>query len=105
MTDIDTQADIELHSGDGHVTVSVPLAGAVTGEWLRCYQQLALATKLPAATRLSAASFAGVPAATADERKRLARRRNRRQLQHLRDLRAHHHVHRQGRSARDGHRQ
>jgi hypothetical protein len=47
MTDIDPQADIELHSTDGHVTVSVPLAGAVTGEWLRCYQQLALATKMP----------------------------------------------------------
>ena len=51
MTDIDTQADIELHSADGHVTVSVPLAGAVTGEWLRCYQQLALATKMPAAVQ------------------------------------------------------
>jgi uncharacterized membrane protein len=51
MTDIDTQADIELHSSDGHVTVSVPLTGAVTGEWLRCYQQLALATKLPAAVQ------------------------------------------------------
>jgi hypothetical protein len=51
MTDIDTQADIELHSVDGHVTVSVPLAGAVTGEWLRCYQQLALATKMPAAVQ------------------------------------------------------
>ena len=49
MTDIDTQADIELHSVDGHVTVSVPLAGAVTGEWLRCYQQLALATEMSAA--------------------------------------------------------
>jgi hypothetical protein len=48
MTDIDPQADIELHSRDGHVTVSVPLAGPVTGEWLRCYQQLALATKMPA---------------------------------------------------------
>jgi hypothetical protein len=51
MTDIDTQADIELHSSDGQVTVSVPLTGAVTGEWLRCYQQLALATKLPAAVQ------------------------------------------------------
>jgi uncharacterized membrane protein len=51
MTDIDSQADIELHSSDGHVTVSVPLAGAVTGEWLRCYQQLALATKMPAAVQ------------------------------------------------------
>jgi hypothetical protein len=41
MTDIDPQADIELHSADEHVTVRVPLAGPVTGEWLRCYQQLA----------------------------------------------------------------
>ena len=48
MTDIDPQADIELHSAGEHVTVSVPLAGAVTGEWLRCYQKLALATKVPA---------------------------------------------------------
>src|SRR5271170_1135677 len=47
MTDIDPQADIELHSADGHVTVSVPLAGAVTGDWLRCYQKLALATEVP----------------------------------------------------------
>jgi uncharacterized membrane protein len=47
MTDIDPQADIELQPADGHVTVRVPLAGAVTGEWLRCYQQLALATKVP----------------------------------------------------------
>jgi hypothetical protein len=51
MTDIDPQADIELNSTDGHVTVSVPLAGTVTGEWLRCYQQLALATKMPAAVQ------------------------------------------------------
>ena len=47
MTDIDPQADIELQPADGHLTVRVPLAGAVTGEWLRCYQQLALATKVP----------------------------------------------------------
>ena len=47
MTDIDSRADIELHSADGHVTVRVPLAGAVTGEWLRCYQKLALATRVP----------------------------------------------------------
>lgn len=47
MTDIDPQADIELHSADEHVTVRVPLDGAVTGEWLRCYQELALATKVP----------------------------------------------------------
>jgi len=45
MTDIDPQADIELHSGAEHVTVRVPLAGTVTGEWLRCYRQLAQAAK------------------------------------------------------------
>ena len=47
MTDIDPRADLELHAADGHVTVSVPLAGAVTGDWLRCYQKLALATEVP----------------------------------------------------------
>jgi hypothetical protein len=47
MTDIDPQAEIELHPADEHLTVRVPLAGAVTGEWLRCYQKLALAAKLP----------------------------------------------------------
>src|SRR5271165_2654542 len=47
MTDIDPQADIEVHSADEHVTVRVPLAGAVTGEWLRCYQKLALAKEVP----------------------------------------------------------
>ncbi len=48
MTDIDPAADIELVSADGHVTVRVPLAGAVAGEWLGRYQQLALAAKVPA---------------------------------------------------------
>ncbi len=48
MTDIDPRADIELHSADEHVTVRVPLAGPVNGEWLRCYQELALAAKVPA---------------------------------------------------------
>jgi hypothetical protein len=48
MTDVDPGADIELRSADGHVTVGVPLAGAVTDEWLRSYQQLALAAKVPA---------------------------------------------------------
>jgi uncharacterized membrane protein len=47
MTDIDPQADIELYPADEHVTVRVPLAGPVTGEWLRYYQQLALAAKVP----------------------------------------------------------
>ncbi len=48
MTDIDPQADIELHTAGEHVTVRVPLGGPVTGEWLRYYQKLALATKVPA---------------------------------------------------------
>jgi len=48
MTDIDPQADVELHPAGEHVTVRVPLAGAVSGEWLSCYQKLALATKVPA---------------------------------------------------------
>ena len=48
MTDIDPQADIELRPADERVTVRVPLAGPVTGEWLQCYQQLALAAKVPA---------------------------------------------------------
>ena len=47
MTDIDPQADIEVHSADEHVTVRVPLASPVTGEWLRCYQKLALAKGVP----------------------------------------------------------
>jgi hypothetical protein len=51
MTDIDSRADIELHSADGHVTVRVPLAGQVTSEWLRCYQRLALASEVPAQAR------------------------------------------------------
>ena len=36
MTDIDPRQTWN-HAADGHVTVSVPLAGAVTGDWLRCY--------------------------------------------------------------------
>jgi hypothetical protein len=48
MTDIDPQADIELDPADEHVTVRVPLAGTVSGEWLRCYQRLAQAAKVPA---------------------------------------------------------
>jgi uncharacterized membrane protein len=46
MTDIDPRADIEVFSADEHVTVRVPLAGPVTGEWLRCYQKLALAREM-----------------------------------------------------------
>jgi hypothetical protein len=48
MTDIDPQADIEVRSADGRVMVRVPLAGPVTGEWLRCYQKLALASGMSA---------------------------------------------------------
>jgi hypothetical protein len=47
MTDIDPQADIELRPANEHVTVRIPLAGQVSGEWLRCYQELALATRVP----------------------------------------------------------
>ena len=45
---IDPEADIELRSAAGHVTVRIPLAGAVAGEWLACYRKLALAAKVPA---------------------------------------------------------
>jgi uncharacterized membrane protein len=47
MTDIDSKSDIELHTVDEHVIVRVPLAGPVSGEWLRCYQRLARATGVP----------------------------------------------------------
>jgi hypothetical protein len=51
MTDIDPQADIELHPANEHVTVRVPLAGQVSSEWLRCYQKLALASQVLAQAR------------------------------------------------------
>ena len=47
MTDIDPVSDIELHTINEHVVVRVPLAGPVTGEWLRRYQRLARATGVP----------------------------------------------------------
>src|SRR5262249_28698026 len=47
MTDIDPKSDIELHTVDEQVIVRVPLAGPVTGEWLRRYQRLARATGVP----------------------------------------------------------
>jgi uncharacterized membrane protein len=47
VTDIDPRADIEVHTTDEHVTVRVPLAGPVTGEWAGCYQRLARATGVP----------------------------------------------------------
>jgi hypothetical protein len=43
MTDIDPRADIEVHPAGAGVTVRMPLTGPVTGGWLQCYQQLALA--------------------------------------------------------------
>ena len=48
MTDIDRQADLEVHFAGEHMTVKVPLAGPVTGEWLDCYQKLALAAEVRA---------------------------------------------------------
>jgi len=51
MTDIDPKSDIELHAVDEHVIVRVPLAGPVTGEWIRRYQRLARATGVPAQTQ------------------------------------------------------
>ena len=48
MTDIDRQADLEVHFAGEHMTVRVPLAGPVTGEWLQCYQKLALAAEVRA---------------------------------------------------------
>ena len=48
MTDIDRQADIGFDLADDHMTVRVPLAGPVTGEWLDCYQKLARAANVPA---------------------------------------------------------
>jgi hypothetical protein len=47
MTDIDPKSEIEVTAADGQVMVRVPLAGRVSGEWLRCYQRLARATEVP----------------------------------------------------------
>jgi uncharacterized membrane protein len=47
MTDIDRQADIEIYPTDDYVTVRVPVAGPVNGQWLRSYQSLALAAEVP----------------------------------------------------------
>jgi len=54
MTDIDTHADIELHTADEQVTVRVPLAGPVSGDWLLCYQRLARATGVPVVAQSNA---------------------------------------------------
>lgn len=45
--DIDPVADLELHSTDEHVTVRMPLAGRITGDWLGCYRRLARAAAVP----------------------------------------------------------
>jgi hypothetical protein len=47
MTDIDPQADIEIYPTDDYMTVRVPVAGPVNGQWLRSYQKLALAAEVP----------------------------------------------------------
>lgn len=47
MTDIDPRTDIEVYPSGKHVTVRVPVAGPVTEQWLRSYQKLALAAKVP----------------------------------------------------------
>ncbi len=48
MTDIDPQADLEVHFAGEQVTVKVPLAGPVTREWLQYYRNLALAAEVRA---------------------------------------------------------
>jgi hypothetical protein len=47
MTDIDRQADIEIYPADDYVTVRVPVAGPVNGQWLRSYQDLARTAEVP----------------------------------------------------------
>ena len=54
MTDIDPRADLEVRFAGEHMTVKVPLAGSVTGEWLQDYQKLALTGVVSAAGRPSA---------------------------------------------------
>jgi hypothetical protein len=48
MTDINPDADIELHSAQRHVVATVPLTGTVSAEWIHCYQRLARAADVPA---------------------------------------------------------
>jgi len=47
VTDIDPKSDIEFRTVNEYVIVRVPLAGPVTGEWLRRCQRLARATGVP----------------------------------------------------------
>jgi hypothetical protein len=48
MTDIDTAADIDIVLHEQRATVRIPLAGQVTQDWCRRYQELAEAKGLPA---------------------------------------------------------
>jgi hypothetical protein len=48
MTDIDPEAEIRIEVQDDGVTVMLPLAGPVTQEWRRRYDELAKAQHLPA---------------------------------------------------------
>src|SRR5262249_60162000 len=45
MTDIDPNSDVELSTADGQVMVRIPLAGRVTGDWVRGYRRRARATE------------------------------------------------------------
>jgi hypothetical protein len=47
MTDIDPDADIEVHDADWRITVRLALAAPVTSEWLECPDELALAAASP----------------------------------------------------------
>jgi hypothetical protein len=50
MTDIDPSTEIELTAGTDHVTVRIPLAGPVTGQWPGCFDRLARAAGVTART-------------------------------------------------------
>jgi hypothetical protein len=51
MTDIDLEADIRISINDGSVTATLPLAGPVTPQWQRRYDELAKAQDIPALCR------------------------------------------------------
>jgi hypothetical protein len=51
MTDIDPDADIEVHDADWRITVRLALAAPVTSEWLECPDELALAAAMPVHAR------------------------------------------------------
>jgi hypothetical protein len=48
MTDIDSDADLELSAANGTVTVRIPLSEQVTEEWTKCYHRLARSKHVPA---------------------------------------------------------